>query len=109
MDGRDDSTRCFLLSASLAANGGVFIPGFINLFKAQSPHPHLTFKSFTFCRQCFHMFRMVLTVNGYCFLNSINRLAFVAQMQRVSCEVRTEFVYIIYGWISGFKGLISIT
>jgi hypothetical protein len=41
---------------------------------------------------------VVLTVN------SINRLAFVAEMVCVSCEVRTEFLY-IFRRISVFKGL----
>jgi hypothetical protein len=37
----------------------------------------------------------VYRINSYSFPNSINRLMFVAEPYYISCEVRTEFVYVI--------------
>jgi hypothetical protein len=42
------------------------------------------------------VFCVVLTINNDYFLNSINPLVIVMEMQYVSCEVRTEFLSIIF-------------
>jgi hypothetical protein len=46
--------------------------------------------------QCICVLRMVHTINNECSPNSINLSVLVAEMYCVSCEVRTEFLCIVY-------------
>jgi hypothetical protein len=46
--------------------------------------------------ECICVFRTILTINSDYFpKKNINRLVFVAETYCVSCEVRTEYLYII--------------
>jgi hypothetical protein len=71
---------------------------YYNTLKSKSSISTTGFNTVKLCilyREYIGAFRIVLTVNCDYFLNSINRFIFVMERKYVSCEVRTEFIYII--------------
>jgi hypothetical protein len=92
-------------SASNETDNVICLVGGINLFKSSGYYMYnllqRTETLHSAHRVC--VLRTVLTTNSYIFLNGINRFVFVAETLRVSCEVRTECLY-LFVRNSVFKG-----